>query len=116
MIETYYKYQLLQHFGETPPSTYTATTGDTTARTLNSGEAVTVNIDNNTELNSKLVRPVDGSKYEICFDAIVELLIIIPMKYENALNYGCSCIELGCPEGEQITNFQLKNDFLRRKS
>lgn len=84
LIETGSEYQLLQHFEAMPTgtdaATAAATTTGTTAETANGGGAVAVNIDNDTESKSKLIRPVDGSKFETFFDAIVNLLIIIPVK------------------------------------
>lgn len=84
LIETGSEYQLLQHFEAMPTAGTDAavqTTTDTTSETPNGGAAVAVNIDNDTELKTKLVRPVDGSKFETFFDAIVNLLIIIPVKW-----------------------------------
>lgn len=82
MIETGSEYQLLQHFEAMPTGTDAdgISTSTNTAETPNGGGAVAVNIDNDIELKSKLVRPVDGSKFETFFDAIVNLLIIIPVK------------------------------------
>lgn len=79
LIETGSEYQLLQHFEAMPTDADTATSTNS-AETRNGGGAVAVNIDNDTEVKSKLVRPVDGSKFETFFDAIVNLLIIIPVK------------------------------------
>lgn len=82
MIETGSEYQLLQHFEAMPTGTIDATADTTTPNTVetSNGGAVAVNIDNDTEIKSKLIRPVDGSKFETFFDAIVNLLIIIPVK------------------------------------
>lgn len=41
--------------------------------------AVAVNIEN--EQKTKIVRTIDGSKFETFFDAIVNILIIIPVKW-----------------------------------
>lgn len=83
LIETGSEYQLLQHFEAMPTGTVDTNSTDTTtintAETSNGG-AVAVNIDNDTEIKSKFLRPVDGSKFETFFDAIVNLLIIIPVK------------------------------------
>lgn len=79
LIETGTEYQLLQHFEAMPSETDASTTTPTAGQTSN-GAAVAVNIDNDTEIKSNLVRPVDGSKFETFFDAIVNLLIIIPVK------------------------------------
>lgn len=69
LIETGSEYQLLQHFEAMP--TITNPTEQTNG-------AVAVSIDN--ENKPKLVRTIDGSKFETFFDAIVNLLIIIPVK------------------------------------
>lgn len=71
LIETGSEYQLLQHF-EAMPSTTTEIMGET------SNGTATINID--TENKTKPVRTVDGSKFETFFDAVVNLLIIIPVK------------------------------------
>lgn len=69
-----------------PTGTATAANNTTTTitnpaeTTTSNGGAVVVNIGNDTETKSKLIRPVDGSKFETFFDAIVNLLIIIPVK------------------------------------
>lgn len=88
LIETGSEYQLLQHF-EAMPSNQSVATTAAAATTTNmtetsngggAGGAVAVNIDNDSETKSKLIRAVDGSKFETFFDAIVNLLIIIPVK------------------------------------
>lgn len=78
LIETGSEYQVLQHF-EAMPTETDANNTTNTVETSN-GAAVTLNIDNDNEIKSTLVRPVDGSKFETFFDAIVNLLIIIPVK------------------------------------
>lgn len=68
LIETGSEYQLLQHFEAMPSETSTRTT-DNATRLI---------VENDDEL--KPMRSVDGSKFESFFDAIVHLLIIIPVK------------------------------------
>lgn len=70
LIETGSEYQLLQHF-EAIPNAKTLTEPSTS-------DDMSVNIDN--EPKSKPIAAVDGSKFESFFDAIVNLLIIIPVK------------------------------------
>ncbi|XP_031616769.1 dymeclin isoform X2 [Contarinia nasturtii] len=72
LIETGSEYQLLQHF-EAMPDANILLNGTTTTTT-----STTVDIDN--ENKTKPVRTVDGSKFEAFFDAVVNLLIIIPVK------------------------------------
>lgn len=74
LIETGSEYQLLQHF-EAMPTQTNATTDDTS-----NGDAI-VDANASSENQSKPVRTVDGSKFETFFDAVVNLLIIIPVKY-----------------------------------
>lgn len=69
MIETGSEYQLLQHFEAMPTEIDTTTT---------TNEVACVDIDN--ENTTKPMRTVDGSKFESFFDAIVNLLVIIPVK------------------------------------
>lgn len=71
LIETGSEYQLLQHFEAMPTQTNAPTTDDTSNGDANAS----------TENQSKPVRTVDGSKFETFFDAVVNLLIIIPVKY-----------------------------------
>lgn len=70
LIETGSEYQLLQHF-EAMPNNFMETTSN--------GEQLTTNT-NDEDKTKQSVRPVDGSKFETFFDAIVNLLIIIPVK------------------------------------
>lgn len=72
MIETGSEYQLLQHFEAMPVNP--------------SGRAdeSSVNIENDVLEPKPIVVAVDGSKFEAFFDAIVNLIIIIPVKYGNA--------------------------------
>lgn len=72
LIETGSEYQLLQHFEALP------TNATDTNPTEQTNGAVAVSIDS--ESTSKLVRTIDGSKFETFFDAIVNLLVIIPVK------------------------------------
>ncbi|XP_055316228.1 dymeclin isoform X2 [Sitodiplosis mosellana] len=71
LIETGSEYQLLQHF-EAMPSTAT----EIVAETSNGTAAIDIDTENKT----KPVRTVDGSKFETFFEAVVNLLIIIPVK------------------------------------
>lgn len=67
MIETGSEYQLLQHFEAIPINP--------TGRT----DEAAVSIENVLE-PKPIVVAVDGSKFEAFFDAIVNLIIIIPVK------------------------------------
>lgn len=69
LIETGSEYQLLQHF-EAMPSTANIETSNGVAATADAGA----------ENQASAVRTVDGSKFETFFDAVVNLLIIIPVK------------------------------------
>lgn len=72
LIETGSEYQLLQHFEAMPSIAAKESTEETNG-------ATTSNADD--EDRMKPARPVvDGSKFETFFDAIVNLLIIIPVK------------------------------------
>lgn len=68
LIETGSEYQLLQHFEAMPSETGTKSTDNATS--------LIVEIDD----KIKPMRSVDGSKFESFFDALVNLLIIIPVK------------------------------------
>lgn len=74
LIETGTEYQLLQHF-EAMPSIITSTT-------TTNGTKITVDGDNDgtTAAAARPMPIVDGSKFESVFDAIVNLLVIIPVK------------------------------------
>lgn len=76
LIETGTEYQLLQHFEAMPSVSATDDRATNTSEQTNG--AVAVNIE--TEQKTKLVRSIDGSKFETFFDAIVNILIIIPVK------------------------------------
>lgn len=71
MIETGSEYQLLQHF-EAIPVNPTGRAGESS-----------VNIESDVLEPKPIVVAVDGSKFETFFDAIVNLIIIIPVKYEK---------------------------------
>lgn len=71
LIETGSEYQLLQHF-EAMPSTV-----NIVAETSNGADAT---VDTDTEHQTNAMRTVDGSKFETFFDAVINLLIIIPVK------------------------------------
>lgn len=68
MIETGSEYQLLQHFEAIPVNP--------TGR----ADESSVNIENDVLEPKPIVVAVDGSKFEAFFDAIVNLIIIIPVK------------------------------------
>lgn len=74
LIETGSEYQLLQHFEAI--STESATV-NTSQKTENDSTCLAIN----NEIETKSMKSVDGSKFESFFDAIVNLLIIIPVKY-----------------------------------
>lgn len=76
MIETGSEYQLLQHFEAIPVNQ--------NARTDESS----VNIESDVLEPKPIVVAVDGSKFEAFFDAIVNLIIIIPVKYELKTLHG----------------------------
>ena len=69
MIETGSEYQLLQHF-EAIPINPSGITDD-----------LTVNIERDVLEPKPIVVAVDGSKFEAFLDAIVNLIVIIPVKY-----------------------------------
>lgn len=69
LIETGSEYQLLQHFEAMPTEASTATNATTDT-----------NLDIENESERRPMRTVDGSKFESFFDAVVNLLIIIPVK------------------------------------
>lgn len=73
LIETGSEYQLLQHFEAMPCDTTTPNAKDQT------NGAVAIGIDSE-QKTTKLIRSIDGSKFETFFDAIVNILIIIPVK------------------------------------
>lgn len=68
LIETGSEYQLLQHFEAMPSETSTRSTDNATSLIVENDD------------KTKPMRSVDGSKFESFFDAIVNLLIIIPVK------------------------------------
>lgn len=68
LIETGSEYQLLQHFEAMPSETSTKSTDNATCLIVENDD------------KTKPMRSVDGSKFESFFDAIVNLLIIIPVK------------------------------------
>lgn len=76
MIETGSEYQLLQHF-EAMPVNQNARTDESS-----------VNIESDVLEPKPIVVAVDGSKFEAFFDAIVNLIIIIPVKYELKTLHG----------------------------
>lgn len=71
MIETGSEYQLLQHF-EAIPVNPTGTSNDSS-----------IDIECDVIEPKPIIVAVDGSKFEAFFDAIVNLIIIIPVKYEH---------------------------------
>lgn len=71
MIETGSEYQLLQHFEAIP------------VNPSSRSEGTSVNIESDVLEPKPIVVAVDGSKFEAFFDAIVNLIIIIPVKYER---------------------------------
>lgn len=71
MIETGSEYQLLQHFEAIPVNP----SGKT--------DESTIVIESDVLEPKPIVVAVDGSKFEAFFDAIVNLIIIIPVKYEQ---------------------------------
>lgn len=73
MIETGSEYQLLQHFEAIPTSVAT----DKSSTDIQNATTTCINVD---ETTPKVIRTVDGSKFESFFDAIVNLLVIIPVK------------------------------------
>lgn len=76
LIETGSEYQLLQHF-EAMPNTINTTLA--AAALASSNNSACINVDEEDRSKTSM-RPVDGSKFESFFDAIVNLLIIIPVK------------------------------------
>lgn len=71
LIETGSEYQLLQHFEAIPTLIPAEIAKNDTAQ---------INVEDTTTSQAQVVRPVDGSKFESFFDAVVNLLIIIPVK------------------------------------
>lgn len=69
LIETGTEYQLLQHF-EAMPSVAVPTPANGTNIAVESGDGAA----------ARPLPIVDGSKFESFFDAIVNLLVIIPVK------------------------------------
>lgn len=76
MIETGSEYQLLQQF-ESIPIQLETTTADETTTTNTSTIAVT---DENNSKNNFINKIVDGSKFETFFDALVNIIVVIPVK------------------------------------
>lgn len=68
LIETGSEYQLLQHFEAMPSETSTKSTDNATCLIVENDDKI------------KPMRSVDGSKFESFYDALVNLLIIIPVK------------------------------------
>lgn len=71
LIETGSEYQLLQHFEAMPTNENSTTETSNGVTDVNGATA---------DSSSKPIRTVDGSKFETFFDAVVNILIIIPVK------------------------------------
>lgn len=71
MIETGSEYQLLQQFESIPIKP------ETSDETTNTSIAVA---DENNTKNSFINKIVDGSKFETFFDALVNIIVVIPVK------------------------------------
>lgn len=74
LIETGSTFQLLQHFEALPA--WSAL--DKSKKSPQTDTQVAIEGEQDATTNS--IRPVDGSKFESFFDAIVNLLVIIPVK------------------------------------
>lgn len=73
IIETGSEYQLLQHFEAIP------TAEAILASVTQTANITKLQIDEN--VHTVLPTPVDGSKFESFFDAVVNLIVVIPVKY-----------------------------------
>lgn len=83
MIETGSEYQLLQHFEAIPVNPSGKKTDESA-----------VNIESDVLEPKPIVVAVDGSKFEAFFDAIVNLIIIIPVKYARLIQKKLSLLLL----------------------
>lgn len=79
IIETGSEYQLLQHFEALPNDNKLASTeindGATTSATATAAT-------NDVEFSPNIsIIPIDGCKFESFFDAVVNMIVVIPVKY-----------------------------------
>lgn len=77
MIETGSEYQLLQHFEAMPSSTEVGAEAKEVAITIDNSSSVPGEHHNNVPTSNKIV---DGSKFESFFEAIVNIIVVIPVK------------------------------------
>lgn len=84
IIETGSEYQLLQHFEAipSPAALEEATAAAAASRSNSSNNGTIVSIDEPTTSSAAGTQTifVDGSKFESFFDALVNLIVVIPVK------------------------------------
>lgn len=83
MIETGSEYQLLQHFEALPiQESQRQPDGTTHAGGSSSGADVAVSIDPKVIADSKaaVAKLVDGTKFETFLEALVNIIVVIPVK------------------------------------
>lgn len=83
MIETGSEYQLLQHFEALPVQA--ADSDETPSDGTAAGTSTAIPIDMRAveETKAAVAKLVDGSKFETFLEALVNIIVVIPVKYVN---------------------------------